>query len=105
MMNQGRRFVWCDEAPVREWVPRTRVQRVYFLKWALMRGYLESTDMPVMSYGILKSSVAVILYTTALPFLSLMGHHILMKYLIKDCDHLGKILGACGFTLFRERTF
>ncbi|HET6489001.1 MAG TPA: glycosyltransferase family 2 protein [Syntrophales bacterium] len=105
MMSNGKRFVWCNEAPVWEWVPLSRIRRIYFLKRALMRGYLESKGMHFASYSILKSSIAVILYTAALPFFSLMGQHVLMVYLIKDCDHIGKILGTCGITLFRERSF
>lgn len=105
MMNDGKRFVWCHEAPVREWVPRERISKVYFLKRALMRGFLESKNLSALSSSVLKSFVAVILYTAAMPFFLFMGRHVFMKYLIKDCDHLGKILGACGFPLFRERTF
>jgi succinoglycan biosynthesis protein ExoM len=104
MMSKGKRFVWCNEAPVWELVPRERTTKVYFLRRALMRGYLESKDMHFMTFSFMKSSVAVILYTAVLPFLSLMGQHVLMTYLIKDCDHLGKILGTCGITLFRERS-
>jgi len=105
MMNDGKRFVWCHEAPVREWVPRERISKVYFLKRALMRGFLESKDLSSLSSSVLKSFVAVSLYTAALPFFLFMGQHVFMKYLIKDCDHLGKILGTCGVPLFRERTF
>jgi succinoglycan biosynthesis protein ExoM len=105
MMDRGKRFVWCHEAPVWEWVPRERLSKVYFLKRALMRGFLESKDLSSLSSSALKSFVAVILYTAAIPFFLFMGQHVFMKYLIKDCDHLGKILGTCGVPLFRERTF
>jgi glycosyltransferase involved in cell wall biosynthesis len=105
MMDRGKIFVWCHEAPVWEWVPRERTSKVYFLKRALMRGFLESKDLSSLSSSVLKSFVAVILYTAALPFFLFMGQHVFMKYLMKDCDHLGKILGTCGVPLFRERTF
>jgi glycosyltransferase involved in cell wall biosynthesis len=105
MMEGGKTFVWCHEAPVWEWVPRERTSKVYFLKRALMRGFLESKDLSSLSSSALKSFVAVTLYTAALPFFLLMGQSVFMKYLIKDCDHLGKILGTFGFPLFRERTF
>ncbi len=105
MMDRGKIFVWCHEAPVWELVPRERTSKVYFLKRALMRGFLESKDLGSLSSSVQKSFVAVILYTAALPFFLFMGQHVFMKYLIKDCDHLGKILGTCGVPLFRERTF
>lgn len=105
MMNDGKRFVWCHEAPVREWVPRERISEAYLLKRALMRGYLESKDHRARAVGVLKSIAAILLYTPALPVFLLLGRHVFMTYLIRDCDHLGKVLGVCGFPLFRERTF
>ncbi len=105
MMNDGRTFVWCQEAPVREWVPRERISISYLLKRALMRGFLESKDPVARGAGVLKSFMAILLYTLALPFALLVGKHAFMTYLIKDCDHLGKVLGFCGVPLFSERTF
>jgi glycosyltransferase involved in cell wall biosynthesis len=104
MINDGKRFVWCREAPVREWVPKERISEAYLLKRALMRGFLESKD-PGARTGVSKSLLAILLYTSALPVFLLLGRHVFMTYLIRDCDHLGKVLGVCGFPLFRERTF
>jgi len=105
MMDRGKMFVWCHEAPVWELVPRERLAKAYFLKRALMRGFLESKDLSSLHSSVAKSFVAVILYTAALPVFLFMGQHVFMKYLIKNCDHLGKILGTCRVPLFRERTF
>lgn len=105
MIHDGRTFVWCQEAPVREWVPRERIAETYLLKRALMRGFLESKDPVARGAGVLKSFMAILLYTLALPFALLVGRHAFMTYLIKDCDHLGKVLGFCGVPLFSERTF
>jgi succinoglycan biosynthesis protein ExoM len=104
-MSIGKIFVWCDEARVREVVPEERMNRVYFLRRALLRGFLESKDMRFLNLSVLKSITAIVLYTTILPIFLLMGQHVFMKYLIKDCDHLGKLFGVCGITLFRERAF
>lgn len=105
MMESGKIFVWCNEAPVWEAVPRERMERSYFLKRALLRGYLESKDVRLFSSSVMRSAIAVILYTMALPVCLLRGQHEFMKYLIKNCDHLGKLLGVCGITLFTERSF
>lgn len=103
MMARGMSFVWDDEAVVYEAVPPERMKRKYFLKRALLRGFVASRNPSVS--GILKSMVAAGLYTVLLPALLLMGQHLFMKYLIKDCDHLGKLLGLCGIRPLTERQF
>ncbi len=105
MMESGKVFVWCNEAPVWEAVPRERMRRSYFVKRALLRGYLESKGERLFSSSVMKSAIAVVLYTASLPMCFLLGQHVFMKYLIKNCDHLGKLLGVCGITLFTERSF
>lgn len=105
MMEKGKTFVWCNEAPVWETVPRERLSKRYFLKRGLLRGYLEANDTGVLSYSVLKSFVASAIYTIAMPLLFIMGPSVYMKYLIKDCDHIGKLLGVCGVPLFKQRAF
>jgi hypothetical protein len=53
----------------------------------------------------MKSIIAFSLYTAALPFLLLIGHHLFMKYLIKDCDHIGKLIALCGIKPIKERSY
>lgn len=105
LLQRGGSIFWCDEAPVYESVPPDRLKRGYFLKRGLLRGSLSGRDGALISYGTMKSLVAVWLYAAALPLLALLGHHYLMTYLMKECDHLGKLLGLCGINLVRERTF
>jgi hypothetical protein len=50
-----------------------------------------------------KAVVAIPLYCLALPFFAVAGHHVLMRYLIKLCDHVGRLLAALGITPVRER--
>jgi succinoglycan biosynthesis protein ExoM len=101
LIEQGAVFVWCNEAPVYETVPAERCTRSYLLKRALQRGQSEKTltDMK----GIAKSLVAVPAYTLMLPWLFLAGHHHFMRYLIRLCDHLGKLLGLLGLRPTGER--
>jgi glycosyltransferase involved in cell wall biosynthesis len=103
MIESGCVFVWCNEACVYETVPPERFTRVYFLKRALLRGVVSSRYVSFISFSMLKSLIAFILYTSALPFLFLIGNHIFMIYLIKDCDHIGKILALCGLKIIKER--
>jgi len=38
-----------------------------------------------------------------LPVFLLIGRHMLVKYLIKDFDHIGKLLTACGINVAKEK--
>ncbi len=99
MINNGFCFVWASEAPVYETVPRERLTRSFMLKRALLRGkapYFTTID-------VVKSLIAIPLYSCMLPFLLLFGHHLFMKYFIKDCDHLGRILAVCGFDVIKQK--
>ncbi|MGC8490545.1 MAG: glycosyltransferase family 2 protein [Syntrophobacteraceae bacterium] len=105
MLKKGRRFYWCNEAVVHEAVPKGRQSRAYHLKRAMIRGLSSADQIPPFGIGTLKSILAVIIYTLSLPVTFLVGHHHLMKYLVKDCDHLGKLLAYCGIRPVSKRTF
>lgn len=105
MLCAGRSFVWCNEARVFEEVPTARQKRSYFIRRALIRGVTSADQQTFISMGTMKSVVAVIVYTISLPLLLVAGHHLFMKYLIKDFDHLAKLFAQCGIKLVRERTF
>lgn len=105
MMRKGCQFVWCNEAVVHELVPKERQSRVYHLKRAMVRGLTAADRFPFLGPRTVKSIIAVIAYSFSLPFLLLVGHHLFMKYLIRDCDHLGKLLAHCGLKPVSRRTF
>jgi succinoglycan biosynthesis protein ExoM len=105
MIEKGKVFVWCDEACVYEAVPRERQTRSYYLKRAYTRGMTEAWNTPFLRLGTLRSIAAIILYTAALPFLFLVGHHLFMRYLVKNCDHVAKLLGYAGIKLVAERPY
>ena len=95
-------FVWCNEAVVYEQVPPLRWKRTVMIRRALLRGKMALNHH--RGFGDLtKSFLAVIGYTLALPILLLMGHHLFMKYLIKICDHSGKLLAFVGLDPVREK--
>ncbi len=92
MIAGGHRFVWCAEAPVYERVPPERCRRTYLLQRALRRGGAPT----VPGKPLLISLIAALLYAVALPVLPLFGQHVFMRYLVKECDHLGRILATAG---------
>ena len=96
MTEKGYGFVWCNEAPVYETQTSDRFKRTYLLKRALLRASFSSRHASSKLANIYKSLLALTIYTMALPALFLIGHHIFMKYLIKDFDHIGVLLAAFG---------
>ena len=107
----GKTFVWCEEAPAYELVPEARLRRRYHLKRAFLQGRVSlnyATEQP-SALGTLRIAVkafgAVVVYTCALPFLFLLGEHVGMKYLIKNCHHIGRLLAILGVSHSESRDF
>jgi succinoglycan biosynthesis protein ExoM len=73
------------------------------MRRALLRGRNSLRHPQGRSGRLIKAVVAIPLYALALPFLAIAGHHFLMRYLIKLCDHVGRLLAAIGITPVRER--
>lgn len=105
MMEKGHFFIWCNEAVVFETVPPDRQVKSYYVKRAFTRGMTESQDTRLMSLSTLRSVVAVPLYGLLLPFARLAGAHVFMRFLVKECDHLSKVLGHLGVRLVKERPY
>jgi glycosyltransferase involved in cell wall biosynthesis len=104
MIRAGRSFIWCDEARVYEEVPVERQTLGYHVNRALVRGAVQSGKRAFLSYGTLKSAVAVVAYGIVLPVLLATRYHLFAKYLVSCCDHLGKLLGYVGIRPGRERS-
>jgi len=92
LIASGRRFVWCAEAKVYEAVPGERLCRTYLLQRALRRGASPANQ----GWPVLISLLAIPVYGLALPVLLVFGQHVFMRYLIKECDHLGRLLTFLG---------
>jgi glycosyltransferase involved in cell wall biosynthesis len=103
MIEKGYVFVWSNEAPVFETVPALRWKRDFMIKRALLRGKVDYETTSANSSSILKSLLAIAMYTIGLPIFFVFGHHIFMTYLVKDCDHIGKVLTALGFDIVKEK--
>ena len=85
-------LVWCNEAAVYETVPPSRWTRSYMLSRAMLRGRNVLRHPKERARLLAVSAVAVPAYSIVLPFTLLAGQHVFMKYGIKFCDHLGRIL-------------
>jgi succinoglycan biosynthesis protein ExoM len=99
VIARGCRFAWSAEAPVYEAVPLTRCTRSFMLRRALLRG-----TIPHFRYtDLMKSIMAIPFYTALLPVVMWTGQHNFMKYLIKNCDHIGRVLAFCGITVIKQK--
>ena len=102
MLQMGYAFIWCQEAQAFETIPPARLTRAYQLRRALMRGVAAAKQRPLVSADTLRSIAACGVYTIALPVLSVVSPGLFMPYLIKDCDHLGKLLARVGIRVMRR---
>ena len=103
LTQRGRTFVWCNEAVAYETVPPSRCTRRYMLKRALLRGR-NIVKHPVGRLDVLaRSVVAVPVYSLALPVLLFLGQHRFMRFCVKLCDHLGRLLAIAGVNPVAER--
>ena len=107
MMGKGLIFMWCDEAIVYEIVPVERLTKYYYYKRAFLRGKVSLQHRSSMTkfYYVIKSIIAFILYSLALPLFYISGEHMFIKYMIKYCDHLGRLLSVIGLNLVKEKNF
>jgi succinoglycan biosynthesis protein ExoM len=103
MMESGHQFIWCNEAVVYETVPPARWNKKVLIHRALLRGKNTIKHSDVTPMFLAKSVVAVIAYTLVLPVLALTGMHLFMRYLVKLCDHLGKLLAVIGINPVEQR--
>ena len=103
MIGKGYRFVWCNRAVGYEHVPPVRWRRGFLLRRALLRGKMSLVHPGMGMKSVLKSVIAIPVYLVLLPFLAIGGQHLFMKYLVKICDHLGRVLSAAGIDVISEK--
>ncbi len=103
MTQRGFVFRWCNEGLTYETVPPSRWKRSYMLNRALLRGKNILKHPQGRMKLLAQSFVAAPLYAAMLPFTLLFGQHVFMKYCIKFCDHLGRILAWMGFDVVGDR--
>lgn len=96
MIERGHAFIWCDNAAAYEYVPPVRWKRSFMLRRALLRGGVTPLHPSFGFCDVVKSLVAVPLYSLAMPFALVIGHERFMTLMIKTCDHLGRLLACIG---------
>lgn len=110
-MDIGYRFIAVEEAPVYEVIPLERQTKRYYLKRAMVQASNERSFRAPHLHGSskitapLKAMTALIVYTILLPFGSLVGSHLLMKYAEKVTYHLSWLLAMAGVDLAKNRNF
>jgi succinoglycan biosynthesis protein ExoM len=103
VIERGHRFVWCEEALAYETVPSIRWSRSFMLRRALLRGKISIRHCGLSGLDVLKSFLAVPAYCAFLPFTLISGEHAFMKYLVKICDHTGRILAVLKLNPIGEK--
>ena len=106
--NQGRVFVWCDEAPVYETVPSERWKASFLLRKHLRIGSLvggrmrnESQQRPK---GLIAKQVLIFCAGTAVILPSfLLPKYVWMRVLLKLAYCGGVIAAYCGLPILRDR--
>lgn len=108
-MAAGCRFVAVEEAPVYENIPENRWKKSYYLRRALINGYNAhqyrkgKTSLLNRLVVILKSTIAFVVYTLALPLCMLVGTHLLIMCMEKGCHHLSRLFAFFGVELVKKR--
>jgi succinoglycan biosynthesis protein ExoM len=103
MTQQGHVFVWCNEGPVYETVPVDRWRRSYLFRRALLRGKNILKHPTGKARMLFTSAVAVPIYSLILLPCALRGQHYFVKYCIKLCDHLGRLLAFARLNPVKDR--
>jgi succinoglycan biosynthesis protein ExoM len=102
-MNAGKTFVWCNEATVYEIIPAERLRLSFQLRRALLRGKVSFRHPSFGTLDILKSFAACALYAFMLPLLFITRRHLFIRFVIKEFDHIGKILAFFGIDVINEK--
>jgi glycosyltransferase involved in cell wall biosynthesis len=103
MADQGRVFVWCDEAVAYEVVPPARWKRMFMVRRALLQGAFTTVVDPAFGVrDVAKSLIAVPVYAVALPFALALGHHRFMSLVVKLSHHVGELLALLGMNPVKE---
>ena len=107
----GYRFIAVEEAPVYEIVPPERWKKSYYIRRSIVHGYntyknsIKGASLILKGSTALKSIIALILYTLALPLGTILGVAWYVKCLEKGAHHLSQLLARVGIELIKKRDF
>jgi len=109
LRDRGARFLWCDEARVREQVPLERVSLSYLLRRALADGMTHARGQIRVRRGAsgwvlaLKGLAQLVLGLLAAPFMALRGRHAGAVWLQRAAAGAGKALAVTRLRVERYR--
>jgi succinoglycan biosynthesis protein ExoM len=109
MMEAGKVFVWCNEAPAYETVPPERWTKDFYIQRDLRIGGLVGENIRKRkskfqcAYSLMKSIVWITMMGISLPLSRLIGEHIYMRAIDKIMYNVGVIFGFMGRTIIRDR--
>jgi hypothetical protein len=104
-LNNGKSFVWCDEAVVYEIVSEERLRLIFHLKKYLRIGTIagEQHRRDKQIAPAVKSLLKCCCYIGLLPFFAVAGRARAMRLLMKLAYDFGCITAYCGLSLQRVR--
>jgi len=103
MTQSGHVFRWCNEGVTYEVVPPDRWTRSYMLRRALLRGKNVLKHPIGRGRVLVTAAIAVPIYALVLLPALVLGQHWFMKYCIRFCDHLGRLLAVARINPVNER--
>jgi predicted glycoside hydrolase/deacetylase ChbG (UPF0249 family)/glycosyltransferase involved in cell wall biosynthesis len=101
-IDEGRRFIWSSDAAVFEVIPPARWRRSYIVRKALLHGVNTAQQPNCTATSIVKSIIAVPIYTFLLPLVFLTGQGRFMELVVKLCNHAGTLLYLMKINPIRE---
>src|SRR5262249_38007625 len=98
---EGRKFVWCHEAPAYEVVPPVRWKRGFLVRRALFRGIFAQRNHGLQPLRVLQAIVSAPAYAVMLPVAFVVGQASFMTCMFKMSYHAGRLFALCGFNPIR----
>jgi succinoglycan biosynthesis protein ExoM len=109
MMEAGKVFIWCNEAPAYETVPPERWDKEFYKQRFLRIGGLvgekirQRETIPRCTYSLLKSIAWIAAMGISLPLARCAGAHLYVRALTKIMYNVGLIAGFMGRVIVRYR--
>ena len=109
MAAAGKTFVWCNEAPAYETVPKERWSKDFYKQRSLRIGGLagekirRQVSFLKRTYIMLKNVAWITVMSIFLPFAMIIGEHMHMKSVTKIMYCVGLISGFMGRAIIRYR--
>jgi len=94
---EGKRFVWCHEAPAYEVVPPVRWKRSFLVRRALFRGIFAQRNHGLQPLRVLQALISAPAYALFLPVALIFGQARFMMCVFKLSFHAGRLCALFGY--------